>query len=677
MRVPRLTSALAGAVMVLGLGIAPVAAHPEQADDPNHDDDLVHHGSGGAVHDPSDPLEAHDAATENVDSSGPSAKVTKNLAVAGRGERLVADATTDVWAHGEHAYLGTFQDPCGTGDGFVAGVGEVDLINDVEAPGIAIFDIRNKTRPRYVGNLPSVEGSRSNDVKVASLNSGDVLAHSNEACEGGPGGIELYDVDDPTNAVHLSSIRIDEINPISDALFGGIADVGVHNIWLFSQGDRDYVSVVAETAFDNFQTFDITDPTVPERVSAWGAEEIFDPGVGDETADVGRVLAAALWLLDGSGNSANRFLHDITYNQAGTNAYLSNWDAGLVLLDMRDPSDPQLVSVAKNVEDGSLDGELNSHAAWPSENETIVVETEEDFSAWTDVVPPGNLTFQDLPDDDAPLPGVAVSTGAGDDFEANQTGNAGTVDADSLDVTSGSLAPASYPANELIGDHPKFADVGPVSGDIVFIGRACSDDPDNDDIPPGGDPILNAAAIADGGIAVVRRGDCSFREKNFAAAEAGADAVVIANDVDPSPWGGVRVWDYSDPADPVLASTFYTGCAAAATPIEGCDPFGTYTVHNVQVETRDDSTFAYISWYRDGMLVLDVTDPYAPVEVARFFDNSEEFLATNAGSPHDFWGVYKIPDEPWVYASDRNGGLYVLKEYGQGTERSPRAPGRP
>jgi len=28
----------------------------------------------------------------------------------------------------------------------------------------------------------------------------------------------------------------------------------------------------------------------------------------------------------------------------------------------------------------------------------------------------------------------------------------------------------------------------------------------------------------------------------------------------------------------------------------------------------------------DGMLVLDVTDPYNPVEVARFFDNSPEFI---------------------------------------------------
>ena len=52
-------------------------------------------------------------AESDVVSPGPSAKVTKNLAVAGRGERLVPNATTDVWAHDGYAYTGTFDSPCG------------------------------------------------------------------------------------------------------------------------------------------------------------------------------------------------------------------------------------------------------------------------------------------------------------------------------------------------------------------------------------------------------------------------------------------------------------------------------------------------------------------------------------------------------------------------------------
>ncbi len=583
----------------------------------------------------------------HVISEGPSAKVIKNLEVAGRGQRLEPGATTDVWAHNRFAYTGTFNNPCG---------GE-------EGGGVWIWDVRNKNKPSFVGIIDSPTGSRSNDVKVDTMNSGDILVHSNEPCAGGPGGFEIYDVDDPRNPEHLASVRIDELNEITPFFFlpGTLEDVGVHNLFLFTQGERDYVSAVSEGVFHNFRTYDITDPSNPELVNAWGAEELFDPGVGGTTLETDptgeRTLDAVLWLLDGFGSSANRFLHDITVDESGTQAYLSNWDAGLVLLDLSAIGDPQVVSVALNPEEGSLDGEVNSHAAWPSEDGSIVVETEEDFSAWVTVQPPGNLTFGEG-DPAAPLPGTAVATVTGDDFEGSQTGNAGTVAADSLEVTSGPLAGNTYPAIELAGDQPKFGDVGPVSGDIVWIGQACD-----------GDPILNEGAIVDGGIAIVRRGVCTFREKNFNAAAAGADAIVIANNLtDNTPWGGVRIWDYSDPANPVLASTFDTVCSAASDPFEaGCDPFGTYSVHNVVVETTGNKVKAYISWYFDGMLVLEVTDPYNPVEVARFFDNSPEFLEANGGQPHDFWGVWKEPNQPWIYGSDRNGGLYVFREQGSGS----------
>lgn len=606
------------------------------------------------VPDPSGPLIAHDAATSGVVSDGPSAHVTKNLAVAGRGERPLPGGNTDVWALDGYAYVGTFDSPCGTGEGF----GEPGLVDDLLGPGVAVFDVHNPNRPSYLGSLPSLEGSRINDVKVEAMNAGAILVHSNEPCDGGPGGFEIYDVDDPTDPGHLASVRIDEINPISDSLFGGITDVGVHNLFLFRQGERDYVSAVAETAFHNFQTWDITDPADPQRVSAWGAEELFDPGVGDETGDVGRVLDAALWLLDGFGSSQNRFLHDVTIGADGTRAYLANWDAGLVLLDVSDPADPQVVSVALDREGGSRDGEVNSHQAWPSEDGSVVVETEEDFSAWVETVPPGNLTFGEAEAGEpaAPLPGSAIATAAGDDFEANQTGNAGTIDGGSLVVESGPLAGNTYDAVELSGDQPTFADAGPVSGDIVWIGRACD-----------GDGILNAGALADGGIAVVRRGACEFREKNFNAADAGADAIVIANDETNSPWGGIRIWDYSDETNPVLASTFDTACSAASDPIPECDLRGTYTVHNVIVEGEK----AYVSWYSDGVLVLDISDPYDPVEVARYSPSGADFEEQNGGI-QDVWGIYKEPRRPWIYASDRNGGLYVLKELGSGSENRSR-----
>ena len=613
-------------ILVLVTGGAAVLADPDDGGD-----------DGGLQRDdPSAALAIQDIVSAYITSDGPNAKVTKNLAAAGRGERDVAGATTDVWALGKYAYTGTFNSPCG----------------GAPQAGVWIWDVGNSNKVDFVGIIPSPTGSRSNDVKVATMNSGDILVHSNESCGGGPGGFEIYNVDDPENPVYQGSVRIDELNPISNALFGGITDVGVHNMWLFTDGSNDYVAAVAETAFDNFMIFDITDPTNPTLASSWGAEEIFDPGVGDETSDVGRVLNAALWLLSGYGSSQNRFLHDISISADGHSAYLGNWDAGLVLLDISDPASPQLVSVALDVANGSLDGEVNRHSSWPSEDGSIVVEGEEDFDAWEASTPPGNLTLDgSATPGDPTIPATAISTTDGDDFEANQTGNMGSTDGTSVDVSSGPLAGNSYPAIELAtaAGSPTFADTGTLSGELVWIGRACT--------LTQGDAILNGGAVDPGDIAVVRRGACEFQEKADAAAALGASAVVIANNISTStPWSGLRIWDYRDPANPVLASTFNTTCSASTAPGGSCDPAGTYSSHNVLVETKGNKVKAYISWYNDGMLVLDVSDPYNPVETARYTEPGE-----------DYWGVYKETNSPWIYGSDRNGGLTVFKEYGAGS----------
>jgi hypothetical protein len=619
---------LAALALMASLLVSPAAAHqsPAPPDDGLDEgtDELTLPDDRGAA--------SLDASQSNVISDGPTAKVTKNLDVVGRGERNVGDATTDVWAHDGYAYTGTFNSPCG---------------GDPEA-GIWIWDVHNKNKPTFVDIIQSPTGSRTNDVRVAGMNSGDVLVHSNESCGGGPGGFEIYNVDDPANPVALASVRIDDPNPLTPFIFGPVTDVGVHNLWLFTQGGDDYVGVTTETAYGNFHIYDITDPTNPVLTSFWGAEESFDPGVV-ASGDFGRNLDAAIWLTSGFGASANRFLHDVTISADGTMAYLANWDAGLVLLDISDPANPALVSIAIDPVNGSLDGEVNSHSVWPSEDGTIVVEGEEDFSAWEATVPPGNVTFGN----GNPIPGVMAATSTGDAFESSQTGNAGSITATSVDVTSGPLAGQSFPANEFSGNNFPLG-AGSVGGNFVWIGQACN-----------GDPILNA--VGEGDIAVVRRGACTFAEKSVNASNAGAAAIVVTNNNPAStPWGGLRIWDYSDPSNPVLASLFDTECSASTAPSENCAANGTYSVHNVVVESRGNKTFAYVSWYWDGMLVLDVTDPYNPVEVARYLDNSEDGNL-NGGLANDFWGVYKETNSPYLYGSDRNGGLYIFKEKGAGS----------
>ncbi len=144
---------------------APSVAHPDPGD--GHAED-----GGSDLTPPADLSEGLiqlDAVSANVISTGPTAKVTKNLDVVGRGERNVGDATTDVWAYDGFAYTGTFNSPCG---------------GDPEA-GIWVWDVHNKNRPSFVTIIQSPTGSRTNDVRVSGMNSGDVLVHSNESCAGG------------------------------------------------------------------------------------------------------------------------------------------------------------------------------------------------------------------------------------------------------------------------------------------------------------------------------------------------------------------------------------------------------------------------------------------------------------------------------------------------------------
>jgi hypothetical protein len=487
------------------------------------------------------------------------------------------------------------------------------------------------------------------------------------------GGFEVYNVNNPRNPVHLATVRVHEANETLRTVFGGV-NRGVHNLFLFTQGSRDLVALQTHSWFGGLQIFDITDPTDPQLVTEWGAELLCDEPYCSEDPYNETDIATLVNHINGFmfclltpcfGASQNRFLHDVTVTDDGTLAYLSHWDAGLILLDISDPSNPVFISQALDPENGSLDGEVNSHAAWPSEDGTIVVETEEDFAAWVTVAPLGNFTFGEWPWNT--IPGVGVSTNAGDDFEANQTGNEVTMTANSVTVNSGPLAGNVYPAEEGAGNQPKIADTGPITAEAVWVGRGCDTDNFNAGDTPGiVDPHLNDPA---GKIAVVRRGACTFASKLGAAQAAGAVGIMVANNLtDNTPWGGVRIWDYSDPENPVLASTFDTVCSAASDPFEaGCDPFGTYSVHNVIVESTGNKVKAYLSWYYDGMIILDVTDPYNPKEIARYFDNSPEFLESNGGQPHDFWGVGKEPNSPWVYGSDRNGGLYVFHEQGSGS----------
>ena len=629
------------AAAALALGALPAAASTDRlTGSPRHDRDLR---LDAGDRDPDRALTRLDQAQDALESQealegvGPRSRMIRNLRLVGRGKRLLPEATTDVWEHDRYAYLGTFNNPCGDGTG-------------ANGSGIPVFDVRKAKHVREVARIPSVAGSRINDVKVFDATDGtSILVHSNEPCgEGGPGGFRVYNVDDPTSPVLLASVQTDDPNEVIRETDGAV-DVGVHNLFLFSRGGRDYVGAVVESVFGNFQVFDITDPAAPSRVLTFGAESVQFPDVDFETvSDEDTIIAAEEYLFSGYGSSANRFLHDIYVTPNGRTAYLASWDAGLIRLDLSDLDAPRVLSVALDPENGSPgDGEVNSHAVWPTRSGRYVVETEEDFDALETLAPLSNFTFGEW--DTNTIPGVGVSTVAGDAFEGSQTGNTVVVTADAVEVTAGPLAGTTFPATEGAGNQPKLADTGPVNAAAVWAGQACDTD-----------QLLNETDL-EGAVAAVRRGACTFAEKLANVAGAGAVAIVVANNLrTDTPWGGVRIWDYRDPAEPKLVSTFDTTCSADPKD-PSCAPGGTYTVHNVVVRGMK----AYLSWYSEGVLVLDISRPAQPRLVARYSDSSPAFQEQNGG-PQDVWGIYLAQGSRRIYASDRNGGLYVLQQGGHG-----------
>jgi len=110
-------------------------------------------------------------------------------------------------------------------------------------------------------------------------------------------------------------------------------------------------------------------------------------------------------------------------------------------------------------------------------------------------------------------------------------------------------------------------------------------------------------------------------------------------------WGFLRVWDVKDPANPVQIGTF--GTPNSLSTRADAD----FSIHNPFVRGNT----AYLSWYADGVRVIDISQPSAPREIASFVPPP----VTDVIPFQEIWGVYV--DRDLILASGFFGGLYVLK----------------
>lgn len=510
---------------------------------------------------------------------------------------------TDVWAYGNYAYLGTFD----------------DIACSLDFTGVHIVDIFDPANPSKVSFIPAKPGTRNNDVKVAHLETGyfngEILVASNEPCGSvflprlhsngvaaipGQGGIAIWDVTDPTKP---------------KALKQNYLDFPVHNTYIYQQGENAYMLVVDDVNVQDLTIVDVTKPQSPRVVAVTGQL--------DWPSDIAAEFGA----------NAGVFLHDVWVQDNGGQviAYLSYWDAGLVLLDITDPANPIFLGDSVYGVPDPLSGEFpagDGHVAVPNADGTRVLLGDEDFAA-------GALT----------------------EF---------TFDGVSYPVAEGGFTP---PVFSLPG--------GTFGGPVHWTGgEGCTqaefDRPANS-----------------GEVALIQRGTCFFSEKAANAQALGYAGFIVANDAARGDglitmsagtndvitipgffvgnstgeimkaneggalatagifdgYGYLRLLDVSDPANIVEVDQFATEGVFANPPLPG-----DRTMHNVVV---DDGTTAYISWYAEGMRVVNFAGDNL-TEVAHFVDKDN-------GS--NFWGVY-LHDHPdgntYILGSDRNTGLWIF-----------------
>jgi uncharacterized protein (TIGR03437 family) len=197
----------------------------------------------------------------------------------------------DVWVHGNFAYVGTW----GSG-------------SNCPAVGVKIVDITDPASPRLAGRVAGHPNTTAEDMVVRHVENssfrGDLLAVGLQSCSSSQPaqrGVELFDVTDPRNPRRLSFFDT------------GSESHGVHELDLLVRSDGRVFALLATIA--RFRMVEVTDPSNPRQISDWNLTERL-----------------------GESTSSSKFCHSVAASADGAMAFLSYWDAGVILLDISDPA---------------------------------------------------------------------------------------------------------------------------------------------------------------------------------------------------------------------------------------------------------------------------------------------------------------------------------------------------
>jgi hypothetical protein len=560
--------------------------------------------------------------------------------------------------------------------------------------GVHIVDISNPAEPVKVGFLNAGgTGYQTEGVQALHIDTddytGDILIVSNEWClprsnpKLNPGGITIYDINDPTNP----QILVDDFGDFD--LHGNRANEA-HSVIAWDAGDGDaYAAAIDNEENEDVDLFEITDPRNPVLVA-----ETELPGVN----------------VDGHG--ALEFAHDfdiLQFPDGSWHLMVSDWDGGWVDVDVTDPSNPSIVGDFDYTADGPCDEvvptacppEGNAHQGEWNSDGSVFVGTDEDFDPFRTTpltrvtgnadfpapeeytsVAVGGAPVTVLPD--RRLNGPVAFGGYGCPGTSAPIPNAdttippGTLDPGEEQIIVLQRGPTGDPnaPEEACFPGEKADNATDQGWDAVILtgrhlaGGAAADDPPNcgfGAFPP--DERIPAVCTTHTAMHELFArtpdftlpyplGDPADLEPNIG--EVGFEVDITATF---DGWGYVRVLDTSDPSSPTEVSQITIPETADE---DFAFDFGDLTVHEVEVPrgdpneggpAPDDDLVAYFSWYSGGFRVFDISDPSNPAELGHYID----------ARGNNFWGVALAEDQNGdriVLGSDRDFGLFIFRYTG-------------
>jgi hypothetical protein len=566
-----------------------------------------------------------------------SARVADNFTVLGHANLGGGVPNGDVWFYnhggsvGKFAYVGTWSAQC-TGQ------------------GAKIVDVNDPTKPKWEGYVGALKGSSNEDVVVRRIGDRDVLGIGVQFCgAGGSDGLALFDVTDPRNPSQLSFFP----TPHGVHELDIVVRPGGQALALLATPFTEFSDTYFGTDFGGeFRIVDITDPTNPEPLADWGIiadSSLLIQGGNDEVSSSFQGLP---------GFFAAHYAHSVRAADNGMTAYVSYWDGGILKFDISDPEEPEYL--ARTIYPRGSSGDGHSMTPYDVGGTRYILQNDEDFQSLPDVLVRTSATGTNAVEAfQQPWAPRHLTTGgqtvsgaihdAGDGCQASDYAGA-----------AGDLALADFVDPFYVGIIPDWpapacslgqqAILAANAGATALISNLISPD-DAYAIGPG----VRARDLAGANVYVIQIADIDDIADAIRATP-GADTMTITAKK-PS-WGYVRVFRETASDEWQQVGKFTDAPHAFG---EHPTPTGSWSVHNTEVRGNR----GYSSWYSNGIVAIDLSDPTNPRRVGQFVPNTGARHANSLGvGPAEMWGVAIDPATGIIYGSDMRTGLWIVRPTG-------------